>query len=283
MPVTFALQAQPTDAVQWQALARRAEAAGFVAFLVADHPGSSASPFVALAAAASVTESIALGTYVVNAGVREPLHIAADVATLDVCSGGRALLGIGAGHTPAEWTMIGRERPPPAARVEQMIECVDTVVGLLAGEMQPRPIQARIPLLIGGGNARLVRYAAEHADIVGISGLGRTLADGHTHEVRWRADAIERTIALIRESGREPVIDALVQHVEITDDRFAAAEKLARDIPYIDADDLLACPFVLIGTEAQLRDEVHRHRDRWGITRFTVRANALDAVARLIA
>jgi alkanesulfonate monooxygenase SsuD/methylene tetrahydromethanopterin reductase-like flavin-dependent oxidoreductase (luciferase family) len=84
------VQAQPRDAASWGALARRAETAGYDALLAADHPGVVASPFVALAAAAGVTERLGLGTYVANAGIREPLLLASDVATLDVVSGGRA-------------------------------------------------------------------------------------------------------------------------------------------------------------------------------------------------
>ena len=113
--ITFALQAGLRDAVTWATLARKAEKARFEAFLVADHPGVTASPFVALATAAAATSKITLGTYVVNAGVRDPLQIATDVATLDVVSGGRAQLGIGAGHTPAEWTMTGAPYPSPRA------------------------------------------------------------------------------------------------------------------------------------------------------------------------
>src|SRR5688572_20352862 len=63
----FALQAQPQDAADWLDLARRAEAAGFDTLLAADHPGSCAAPFVALAAAAAVTTTIRLGSYVSNA------------------------------------------------------------------------------------------------------------------------------------------------------------------------------------------------------------------------
>jgi alkanesulfonate monooxygenase SsuD/methylene tetrahydromethanopterin reductase-like flavin-dependent oxidoreductase (luciferase family) len=90
---TFSLQVVPEDAVEWLDTARRAEAMGFQALTTADHPGSCASPFVALAAAAAVTSRIKLGSYVVNAGIREPMLLAADVATLDVLSGGRAVLG----------------------------------------------------------------------------------------------------------------------------------------------------------------------------------------------
>ena len=71
--VTFALQARPEDAAGWLALARQAEEIGFESLYVADHPGSCAAPFVALAAAAAVTTRLRLGSYVVNAGVREPI------------------------------------------------------------------------------------------------------------------------------------------------------------------------------------------------------------------
>ena len=96
----LSLQARPRDARSWLQLAQRCEESGFDALLAADHPGSSASPFVALAAAAAVTSTLGLGSYVSNTGVREPVLLAADVATLDVVSDGRARLGLGAGHTP---------------------------------------------------------------------------------------------------------------------------------------------------------------------------------------
>lgn len=79
----------------WLELARDVEAAGFQALYAAGHPGSTPSPFVTLAAAAAVTERIQLGTCVVNAGVWEPLALASEAATLEVVSGGRAVLGLG--------------------------------------------------------------------------------------------------------------------------------------------------------------------------------------------
>src|SRR5680860_1196889 len=116
----FSIQARPRDARSWLQLAQWCEKSGFDALLAADHPGSSASPFVALAAAASVTSTLGLGSYVSNAGIREPVLLASDVATLDVVSHGRARLGLGAGHTPAEWGAVGRVRPSVAGRVRRL-------------------------------------------------------------------------------------------------------------------------------------------------------------------
>src|SRR4051812_6739664 len=78
----ISVQASPCDAASWLDLARRCESAGFDALLAADPPGSGPSPFVALAAAAAVTSRIGLGSYVSNAAVRDPILLAADVATL---------------------------------------------------------------------------------------------------------------------------------------------------------------------------------------------------------
>jgi len=67
-----------------------------------------------------VTERIRLGTYVLQAGVREPLDMANDAATLDLLDPGRVVLGMGAGHTPVEWGAIGRRRPAPAKRIARL-------------------------------------------------------------------------------------------------------------------------------------------------------------------
>ena len=296
--ITLSLQARPTDAAEWLALCRRAEDLGLDAIYAAHHLGSTASPFVALAAAAAVTSRVRLGTYVVNAGIAEPLALASDVATLDVVSGGRAVLGVGAGHTPAEWTMLGRVQPSPRERVDRMIAVADATRRLLAGELvtadgladarldAPRPVQDPIPLLIGGNGTRVLRHAARHADIVGVSGLGRTLPDGHSHEVAWRPYQIEERVELVRKTaaaaGRAPQLEALVQHVELTDDAEAAAQRVAADVPGVNADDLLAAPYTLFGTPEEIAAELRRHAERLGITRFVVRADALDAAAAIL-
>ena len=143
-----------------------------------------------------------------------------------------------------------------------------------------------MPLLIGGNHRRLLEFAGAHADIVGIAGLGRTLEDGHQHTVRWSEADVDRTIATIRAGATDrphpPRVDALVQHVEVTHDRQGAAHRFVELVPSLSAADALACPFVLIGSEAELAREVRGHQERWGIDRFTVRADAFDVAARLI-
>jgi probable F420-dependent oxidoreductase len=291
--VAFALQVQPENAADWLDTARRAEAAGFDTLLAADHPGACASPFVALAAAAAVTSTIRLGSYVSNAGIREPILLAADVATLDVVSGGRALLGIGAGHTPAEWAAVGRTRPDVAGRVDRCIAVASATMALLRGDevavdtpqlrmtaaalAQPRPVQEQVPLLFGGGNTRLLRWARMNADIVGLSGLGRTLPDGHQHEVRWRVDQIDAQVELVKGA----VLEALVQHVEITDDADAALDDLTA-ASGLTVTELQQVPYLLVGTADEIAAKIQENQRRWGITRYAVRRPALDQLGPLL-
>ena len=92
-------------------------------------------------------------------------------------------------------------------------------------------MQERIPLTMGTANSTLLRWAGAHADVVGLTGFGRTLADGHTHAARWRADQIEAQLACVAAgaAGRDdpPALEALVQRVVVTDDAEGAAAEHA--------------------------------------------------------
>lgn len=274
---------------------------GVDALVAADHPGVTASPFVALAAAASVTERLGLGSCVSHAGIREPLLLACDVATLDVVSGGRARLGLGAGHTPAEWEMLGSRRPDVAGRVRRLLAVAEACRALLAGEEvtcdgpdvhataarleTPRPVQSPVPFTFGGGNSTLLRWAGEHADVVGLSGLGRTKEDGFRHEVRWRGEEIDRQVDLVEQgaAGRAtaPAREALVQMVEITDDAEAAAHRIAERVGSTTAD-VLASPYAWVGTEHEILAATADHERRWGITRYVMREPTLGVAEPLI-
>ncbi|MGC4864159.1 hypothetical protein ACLQ3B_01835 [Micromonospora sp. DT53] len=151
---------------------------------------------------------------------------------------------------------------------------------------EPRPVQDRIPLTIGAANSTLLRWAGANADVVGLTGFGRTLADGHQHEARWRSDQIEAQLACVAAgaAGRTdpPALEALVQTVVVTDDAEAAAAEQARRNGMTPAE-LLATPFVLIGTVDEISTAVAEHERRWGVTRFVVRADALNPLVPVLA
>jgi probable F420-dependent oxidoreductase len=300
--IAVSVQAGPADLKSWLTLARRLESAGFRGLVMGDHPGSGASPWPALGCAAGVTESLRLGTYVAQAGVREPMHVAADAATLDILAPGRVLLGIGAGHTPREWEDIGRCRPGPRERAERLVEFVEVVAGLLKGDKVTRegayltlrgshleglPVGDKVGLAVGGGHPEVLRVGARRADIVGLSGLGRTLPDGHHHEVRWSGADLQRQLQMVREeaqrAGNTPVIEALVQSVTVTKDRASSIVEISGMTPGASAEDVARTPFLLVGTYEQMAAQLLAQAEEFGISSYVVRESAVPHMERVLA
>jgi alkanesulfonate monooxygenase SsuD/methylene tetrahydromethanopterin reductase-like flavin-dependent oxidoreductase (luciferase family) len=213
----------------------------------------------------------------------------------------RVVLGVGAGHTPREWSDIGRERPGPRQRAARAAEFAEVVAALLRGQAVTRddgqlslhearlenlPASGGVRLAVGGGHPVILRAAARHADVVALSGLGRTLPDGHQHEVRWSPGDLERQLRIVREearrAGRSPVLEALVQVVEVTDDRETVLEDLAPQIPGALAADLARAPFLLIGTHEEMAAQLLRQAGELGITSYVVREPAVPSLERVL-
>ncbi len=198
--------------------------------------------------------------------------------------------------------MTGRTRPDASGRVQHLIEVAGAVRTLLEGRnvpaadigagrdvvlTAPRPVQPRVPLLIGGNHSELLAWVGAHADAVGLSGLGRTLADGHSHTVDWSPARIGATVAAVHSgstaAGRDlPPLEALVQVVTTTEDRRSTAAELAQETGSR-VEDLLTAPYLWIGTVEEIVEQVHTARQRWGINRWVVRAGAFDTAREVIA
>jgi probable F420-dependent oxidoreductase len=275
-----------------------AEAAGFDVAVIGDHIGLELAPIPTLAAIAIATDSIRLGTMVVNADVRNPVQLAWEAATLDRLSGGRFELGLGAGHTPQEYTAMGLEQDSPPVRKRRLTETVEIIAELLAGRRVTRAGEFfdvtdacvaepghRVRLLVGGNGSALLEHAGGHADIIGLQGLARTLDDGHRHTVRWTTDHLDRQLEQIRVGAGDRFDDielsALVQIVAVTDDADDATAKLCERVEGLSADDVAEIPYALIGTVDEIADKLRRCRQRWGISYYVVRDH--DPFAPIIA
>ncbi len=143
-------------------LAEQAEQAGWEALFLWDHlawvwDGPAVDPWVTLGAVAARTERLLLGTAVTPVPRRRPQVLAAQVATLDDLSGGRAVLGAGLGGNRKEFEEFGesfdRER-----RWQLLEDGLALIRELWAGPLGPR----EIPIWIGGNSARARRLAAEY-------------------------------------------------------------------------------------------------------------------------
>ena len=120
--------------------------------------------------------------------------------------------------------------------------------------------------------------------MVGLTGLGRTLAGGHLHEVRWGHDELRETFDLVsgpRVDSGELVVQALIQWAEVTDDRESLALQIARDLK-TNVEQVLASPFVLIGSVGEMAFQIRHSAERWGINSYVVRARAIDDMAKVI-
>ncbi|MFI1566385.1 LLM class F420-dependent oxidoreductase [Streptomyces sp. NPDC020490] len=177
--------AGPADLVE---IARVADRAGFAYLACCDHvavprrlAGAMSTtwydPVATLAFLAGVTERVRLLSHVAVVGLRHPLLTAKQYATLDRLSGGRLILGVGAGHVREEFEALGVDF---ARRGAVLDECVDALRAALGPQefpehhgkrydfeglgQRPRPVQERVPLWVGGSSPAAVRRAALRGD-----------------------------------------------------------------------------------------------------------------------
>jgi probable F420-dependent oxidoreductase len=296
-PFRFGYQTRARTVDELRDDAQRAEQAGFDIIHTSDHIGGRWSPLMPLAVAACATSSIEIGPLVVNNDLHHPVQLAMEVADLDHLSGGRVELGIGAGHSFTEYEAIGLHFDPPAVRKQRMIEAVQIIRTLLDGgtvnvagehyrvtDVTTKPsMRERLPIMVAVNGAAALKAAAAVADVIGLTMLGKTLADGHNHEVRWQADRLDATIGVIRAAAapeRTPRVNALVQVVQITDDREAALREIVDELPSLSMDDARTTPFLAIGTHDEIAAQWLAARDRWGIDYLSVRD--IDAIAPVI-
>jgi probable F420-dependent oxidoreductase len=282
-----------TDGPALLAAARTAEREGFDALTVADHLGH-AAPFAALAAAAAVTSRVRLRTYVLDAYFWNPALLAREVATLDLLSGGRCELGIGAGHMRHEHVDAGLPFPAVGERWDHTVAVLTEVRRRLADPNHvPAAVQQPVPVMVAGMGERALRAAAEHADVVGLAGAvqvpGRptgtfTLTDAATTDVR---------VGLVREvaaaHGRAPELDVLLQQVVLDADPEETAVAAAREaaqhgMDWLVPELLLDTPFVLFAASGEdAAAELARRAQRWGVRSWSTHAPWGPALARVAA
>ena len=209
-------------------VARWAEDAGFESLWVYDHmqvdpPPDEAivfEPFAELAALAVETRRARLGHLVLAASYRNPGLTAKGISTIDVISGGRAILGIGAGWKEDEWLAYGYGFPPAPERLAVLADQLEIISRMLGPGRatwdgthasvhdaihEPKGLQQpRIPILVGGNGPKVTwRLAARFADELNLDALA--------------PDQVEAALPVIRdrceEVGRNPSTLAVSVHV----------------------------------------------------------------------
>ncbi|MDX5453532.1 MAG: TIGR03621 family F420-dependent LLM class oxidoreductase, partial [Rhodococcus sp. (in: high G+C Gram-positive bacteria)] len=266
-------------------LARKAEELGYDSFMIPDHLGNQVGPMAALGALAVATDKIRLGTAVLANGFRHPAILAKDAATVDVLSGGRLELGIGAGWMKEEFDKAGIAYERPGVRIEKLEESLQILDVLLRGREcnfegkhyridglkgSPRPRQGpRPPIAVGGGGPKMLALAAKYADIISVATPtnrdGRLLLSGIT-----MGKTVERVDVIRRAAGDrfdDIELNWTITMILVTDDREQTAEMALAALdqgfpPNIEVDvrltvdEILESPYLAIGSYEEIAEQI---------------------------
>lgn len=232
-----------------------------------DHLGAPA-PFPAMVAAADAAASIRVGSYVLNAAFYAPALLARDAIDVDVLSEGRLELGLGTGYVRQEFEAAGIPYPGAGARVDHLQRTVDHLSAAAP----------TIPLLIAGNGDRVLAMAARHADIVGFSAgtAGSRSADPLADRVAFVQAAAGDRFGLLE-------LNLAITAVP-TDPSGVPDLTLTRAYePHRSDTELLSMPSVLSGSPGRIADTLRAHRERYGISYFTVQDYHGEYFAQVIA
>lgn len=302
-PFRFGVQASTAaDAGSWAALARLVESLGYSTLTMPDHFGGQLAPVPALMAAADATDVLRVGALVWDNDYKHPIVLAKEMATIDVLSGGRLEIGLGAGWMAADYQKSGIPYDAPAVRVDRFEEGLAVIKGALSGEAfsfagqhytineftgSPRPVQTPSPpILIGAGGTRMLTIAAEQAQIVGINGTLAAGVVGPDAIATMTASAVDRKVEIVRTASGRRIDDIEFNvrafMVRVTDERRAVLQQVA-DFVQVDPSDVEQSPFALVGTPAQLVDDLLVRRERWGFSYVIVGADDVESFAPVVA
>jgi probable F420-dependent oxidoreductase len=287
------------DAASWAEKVRRAEDDGFYSVSVPDHLGPSLpqlAPTVALAAAAQHAATIRLAVTVLDNDFRHPVMVAKEAATLDLLSGGRLDLGLGAGWLEEDYTKTGlTDWDPPGVRVSRLAESIRLLRHLLTGkavnfdgdyyhvhdfESYPAAVQKPLPFIIGGRGRRLLTLAAREAQIISIlaaAAPGGNSVAGFEQQLEWvrQAGGLERPDLIV--GLRIPFGDIAGPGQS----RLEAAARIAQRLG-LSADVVLESPFCLVGDLPSVKDHLLEIHERYGVVYVTLSEDLGWQVAPLV-
>ena len=290
-----------TTAKGWAELARRTEAAGYEVLTMPDHFTDQLAPIPALMAAASATTTLRVGALVFDNDYKHPVILAKELATIDLLSEGRLEIGLGAGWMISDYEEAGIPYDSPKVRIDRFIEGVAVIRGAMAegsfsfsGDHytitnyngQPKPVQARPPLLIGGGGKRVLSYAAREADIIGINGTMTAGVVGPEALSTMTAESVDEKVAIVAAAGAHRINDIEMNirtfFVKVTNDRAATVDGISSMFG-VSKDMIDASPFALIGSVEECIEQLLERRERWGFSYTIVGAENIDECAPIVA
>jgi probable F420-dependent oxidoreductase len=285
---------------EWLARAKRIEALGYDTIAMPDHMvGGAWAAMPALAALAPVTERLRLGTLVIDNDFRNPVVFARECATLDVISGGRLELGIGAGWLDRDYLGTGIPFDRGRVRVARMVEAITLMKRLFTeekvtfsgtyysvkdAEVRPKTVQQpHPPFLIAGGGPEILAVAGREADIVAIVPAGIT-GSGTPPLEQFTVATMRAQIAMVREAAGKRFAQielSMFLDCALTEDREKKIAEMAAAAK-ADPEVLRVSAYRGIGTLEQIRDHIVRLRAELGITYFCLRGPDVEQLGPIV-
>jgi probable F420-dependent oxidoreductase len=275
--------------------ARAAEAMGLTAFVLPDHLVPQLAPIPYLATIAALTERLRISAFVHNNDLRHPAVLAQELATLDVLSGGRLDVAIGAGWNEPEYRAIGLPFDPIRVRQARLAEAIAVLKGCFgegafsfAGDhytitdydAYPKPIQQpHPPMFIGGGGRATLTLAAREANIVGLAPRILSGQRPDPRSITWAAT--EEKIGWVREAAGERFDDLEFNvyptqwPIVVTDDLRGEARRFIESMAgrtgiELTEQEVIDSPHVYIGSIDRFVEKFSELRERLGINSFLV-------------
>ncbi len=287
---------------EWIDKVRHVEDLGYGTVQLPDHLIDQFSPAAALMLAAEASPTLRLGTCVFDNNFRHLAILAKEVATLDVLSGGRVELGLGAGWQEVEYRQAGIPFDAASVRVGRYEEAIHILKKLFADgpvtysgqyynlnglESLPKPVQRpHPPFMLAGGSKRTLSIAGREADIVTIN--PKVLPDGNNIDMQDATlAATHKKIAWIREAAGERFdeieLSILVLGVVRTSGEALPDTLQATGVgALIAGDQPLQGIYVLAGSVDQLCEQVQANREHFGLSYISVFEKDMEAFAPVV-
>lgn len=301
-PFRFGIQASKADSKkEWVELAKTAESNGFSSLTMPDHFTDQLAPVPALMAAADATTKLRVGALVWDNDYKHPVVLAKELATLDLLSDGRLEIGLGAGWMATDYEQSGIVYDRPGVRIDRFVEGLSIIRSAMSGEKfsfvgdhykvtdyisTPTPVQRPCPpILIGGGGKRVLKLAAQLADIVGINpSLKDGVINGETIS-EMSATAVTEKINIVTEAAgsRMSKIEMNIRTflVNIRDNADEAINGTANMFK-VDPTMVANSPFALMGPPSKIAEDLIARRECWGLSYIIVGGEDVNSFAPVI-
>jgi probable F420-dependent oxidoreductase len=290
-----------SSGADWAELARKAEGIGFSTLFLPDHFGDQLAPLPAMMAAASATTELKVAALVFDNDYKHPVVLAKELATVDVLSGGRIEVGIGAGWMNTDYEQSGIPMDRPGVRVSRMEEGIAVLKGcfgpgpfsfkgehyeITGYDAKPKPVQSPPPFLIGGGATRVLSIAAREAQIVGINPSIHSGQVDAAAAQNGAAAETDKKLAWVKEAAGDRYADLEINMLQfagiVTDDRQGTVEMMA-PLFGLPPEEIGTYPHTCIGTVEQIAEDLRYRRDRWDASYIVFQGDTMDAMAPVVA